>query len=147
MGLTRNEKARAWKSGETGIALVDAMMRQLWETGWMHIASVWWRRLFLPRTSGFIGVKARAGLRRPWWMQIGQTTRLAGNGGGCGTDAAPYYRIFNPATQAKKFDADGSYVDRWLADRAAFPPIADLKLSRARALERYRTAIRHPRLI
>ena len=62
---------------------------------------------------------------------------------GCGTDAAPYYRIFNPDVQAKKFDPENEYIDRWLGDRALFPPITDLKLSRARALERYQTAIRH----
>jgi deoxyribodipyrimidine photo-lyase len=62
---------------------------------------------------------------------------------GCGTDAAPYYRIFNPDTQARRFDPQGSYIARWLGDRAEFPPITDLKLSRARALARYQTAIRH----
>ena len=140
-----NERARAWKSGETGIALVDAGMRQLWETGWMHNRVRMVAASFLTKN---LGIHWREGAR--WFAETLVDADRANNTlgwqwvAGCGTDAAPYYRIFNPDTQAKKFDTDGSYVDRWLADRAAFPPIADLKLSRARALERYRTAIRHP---
>ena len=62
---------------------------------------------------------------------------------GCGTDAAPYYRIFNPDTQAQKFDADGEYRRRWLGERRSTPaPIIDLKTSRQRALARFQ-ALKH----
>ena len=61
---------------------------------------------------------------------------------GCGTDAAPYYRIFNPDTQARKFDPEQRYRRRWFQDQEPYPAIVDLKISRAQALERYQAVIR-----
>ena len=136
-------RLHAWQRGETGIALVDAGMRQLWETGWMHNRVRMVAASFLAKN---LGIHWRAGAR--WFGDTLVDADRASNTlgwqwvAGCGTDAAPYYRIFNPDTQARRFDPEGSYIARWLGDRAEFPPITDLKLSRARALERYQTAIR-----
>ena len=134
----------AWQRGETGIALVDAGMRQLWETGWMHNRVRMVAASFLTKN---LGIHWREGAR--WFEDTLVDADRASNTlgwqwvAGCGTDAAPYYRIFNPDTQARRFDPEGYYIARWLGDRAEFPPITDLKLSRARALARYQTAIRH----
>ena len=138
------EKLRAWQRGETGIALVDAGMRQLWETGWMHNRVRMVAASFLTKN---LGIHWREGAE--WFDDTLVDADRASNTlgwqwvAGCGTDAAPYYRIFNPDTQARRFDADGAYISHWLGDRPALPPIADLKFSRARALERYQTAVRH----
>jgi deoxyribodipyrimidine photo-lyase len=138
------KKLHAWQRGETGIALVDAGMRQLWETGWMHNRVRMVTASFLTKN---LGIHWREGAR---WFEdtLVDADRASNTFGwqwvaGCGTDAAPYYRIFNPDTQARKFDPEGHYVARWLGDRAPFTPMTDLKLSRARALARYQTAIRH----
>ena len=61
---------------------------------------------------------------------------------GCGTDAAPYYRIFNPELQARKFDPDQVYIRRWLGKDAIWPAVVDLKASRNQALKRYQSVIR-----
>ena len=138
------QRLHAWQRGETGIALVDAGMRQLWETGWMHNRVRMVAASFLTKN---LGIHWREGAR--WFEDTLVDADRASNTlgwqwvAGCGTDAAPYYRIFNPDTQARRFDPQGAYIGRWLGDRAEFPPITDLKLSRARALARYQTAIRH----
>lgn len=105
----------AWQRGETGIPLVDAGMRQLWETGWMHnrvrmiVASFLTKNLLLPWQSG-----AR------WFWDTLVDADLAANSlgwqwtAGCGADAAPYFRVFNPVLQGQKFDPRGDYVREWL---------------------------------
>ena len=109
----------AWKRGRTGFPIVDAGMRQLRATGWMHnrvrmiVASFLVKDLHLEWQHG-----ARHFLR---WLVDGD---LASNQhgwqwtAGCGTDAAPYFRVFNPTTQGRKFDPDGIYVTRWVPELA-----------------------------
>jgi deoxyribodipyrimidine photo-lyase len=113
---------RAWQRGRTGYPLIDAGMRELWHTGWMHnrvrmaVASFLVKDLLLPWTEG-----AR------WFWDTLVDADLASNTlgwqwvAGCGADAAPFFRIFNPVTQGTKFDADGSYVRRWVPELAALP--------------------------
>lgn len=139
----RNDAAllEAWQRGRTGIALVDAGMRELWHTGWMHnrvrmvVASFLVKNLLQPWQAG-----AR------WFWDTLVDADLAANtlgwqwSAGCGADAAPYFRIFNPASQAERFDPRGAYVARWvpeLGSEAYPPPIVDLQASRAAALAAY----------
>lgn len=115
------EALRAWQSGNTGYPIVDAGMRQLWATGWMHnrvrmiVASFLVKDLMVPWQQG-----------AEWFMDTLVDADLANNSAswqwvaGCGTDAAPYFRIFNPVLQGNKFDPNGDYVRRWL------PALADL---------------------
>ena len=158
----------AWQQGQTGIPLVDAGMRQLWQTGWMHnrvrmiVASLLTKNMLIPWQEG-----------SKWFWDTLVDADLANNTlgwqwtAGCGADAAPYFRIFNPVTQAEKFDPAGSYIRQWIPEIAALPnkylaqpwsapatllaehritlgkdyprPVVDLKASRQRALERYQT--------
>ncbi len=113
---------RAWQRGQTGYPFVDAGMRQLWTTGWMHnrvrmnVGSFLVKHLLLPWQAG-----AR------WFWDTLVDADLANNTlgwqwvAGCGADAAPYFRIFNPVKQAERFDADGAYVRRWVPELAALP--------------------------
>lgn len=144
----------AWKSGETGFPLVDAGMRQLLETGFMHnrvrmiVASFLVKDLHLPWQWG-----AR------WFMEQLVDGDMANNQhgwqwcAGCGTDAAPYFRVFNPNKQGEKFDPAGDYIRRWVPELAevedvhlrkgdrprAYPqPIVDHAAEREEALRRYR---------
>ena len=133
--------ARAWQRGRTGVRLVDAGMRQLWETGWMHnrvrmaAASLFCKNMLQPWQEG-----------EAWFWDTLVDADEANNPvswqwvSGSGADASPYFRIFNPDTQAAKFDADGRYVARWVpeADRplSGYPePVVDLKASRREALD------------
>ncbi|MDH3532289.1 MAG: DNA photolyase family protein [Gammaproteobacteria bacterium] len=133
----------AWQRGMTGYPIVDAGMRQLWETGWMHnrvrmiVASFLIKDLLIPWQEG-----------ADWFLDTLVDADLANNSAGwqwvagCGTDAAPYFRIFNPTLQGEKFDPDGDYVRRWLPeiDRSDYPaPIVDHGDARARALEGYKS--------
>jgi deoxyribodipyrimidine photo-lyase len=142
----------AWQRGRTGIPIVDAGMRQLWATGWMHnrvrmiVASLLVKNIRAPWQGG-----AR------WFWDTLVDADLANNTmgwqwtAGSGADAAPYFRIFNPVTQGEKFDPRGEYVRRWVhelaevsADRIHQPsdslaprypgPIVDLKQTRQEAL-------------
>ncbi len=134
---TSNTDLAAWQRGETGFPLVDAGMRELWETGYMHnrvrmvAASVLVKTLLLDWRSG-----------EQWFWDCLVDADEANNPGnwqwvaGCGTDAAPFFRIFNPLTQQKTFDPDGAYVRRWA--RGAHQPIVDLGKSRERALAAFR---------
>ena len=129
---------RAWQRGRTGYPIVDAGMRQLWATGWMHnrvrmiVASFLVKDL---RVSWLEGAR--------WFWDTLVDADLAANtlgwqwAAGCGADAAPYFRIFNPTSQAAKFDPDGGYVGRWAGAAAAdYPePIVDHAEARKRALE------------
>ncbi|MEH6586354.1 MAG: deoxyribodipyrimidine photo-lyase [Halioglobus sp.] len=110
----------AWREGRTGYPIVDAGMRELWQTGFMHnrvrmiCASFLTKHLLLPWQWG-----AR------WFWDTLVDADLANNSGGwqwvagCGADASPWFRIFNPVLQGKKFDAEGEYVRRWVPELAA----------------------------
>ncbi len=112
----------AWQKGLTGYPIVDAGMRQLWETGWMHnrvrmiVASFLVKHLLLPWQEG-----AR------WFWDTLVDADLASNSlgwqwaGGCGADAAPYFRVFNPILQGKKFDPDGEYVRKYVPELKDLP--------------------------
>ncbi len=148
---------RAWQNGETGIPMVDAGMRELWETGWMHNRARMVVGSFLTKN---LRLSWRAG--ESWFWDTLVDADLANNIqgwqwiAGCGADAAPYFRIFNPVLQGEKFDPHGEYVRRWLpalkqvADKyvhkpweAPLPPknypapLVELKASRAAALAAY----------
>jgi deoxyribodipyrimidine photo-lyase len=113
---------RAWQRGETGYPIVDAGMRELWATGWMHnrvrmiVASFLVKHQLLSWQPG-----AR------WFWDTLVDADLANNtlgwqwSAGCGADAAPYFRIFNPVLQGRKFDPEGKYVTRWVPELAALP--------------------------
>jgi deoxyribodipyrimidine photo-lyase len=135
---------RAWKRGETGVPLVDAGMRELWATGWMHnrvrmvVASFLVKNLRLHWLHG-----AR------WFWDTLIDADLANNtqgwqwAAGCGADAAPYFRIFNPYAQAARFDPAGAYVQRWAPEPRSL--IVDLAASRTAALAAYRSLRAPPR--
>jgi deoxyribodipyrimidine photo-lyase len=115
-------KLRAWQRGRTGYPIVDAGMRQLWATGWMHnrvrmiVASFLVKHLRLPWQHG-----------AAWFWDTLADADLASNtlgwqwSAGCGADAAPYFRIFAPVTQGEKFDGAGRYVRRWVPELAKVP--------------------------
>jgi deoxyribodipyrimidine photo-lyase len=112
----------AWTRGRTGIPIVDAGMRELWETGTMHnrirmiAASLLAKNLLLDWRLG-----------ERWFWETLLDADPANNPGnwqwvaGCGQDAAPFFRIFNPVTQGERFDANGTYVRRWVPEIAALP--------------------------
>ncbi|HET6848907.1 MAG TPA: deoxyribodipyrimidine photo-lyase [Gaiellales bacterium] len=131
------EGLRAWQRGRTGYPLVDAGMRQLWETGWMHNRVRLVAASFLTK---HLLIDWREGAR--WFWDTLVDADLANNTlgwqwvAGSGADAAPYYRIFNPTAQADRFDGDGSYRDRWL-DGEVTPPIVEHAAARQRALDAY----------
>ncbi|WP_431711801.1 cryptochrome/photolyase family protein [Glutamicibacter uratoxydans] len=126
----------AWQSGETGYGLVDAGMLELWDTGWMHNRVRMVTASFLVKN---LGVHWKDG--EQWFWDTLVDADLASNTvnwqwvAGSGTDAAPFFRIFNPELQAKKFDPQGSYVARFAPLSAQ--PLVDLKESRAAALAAY----------
>ncbi len=129
----------AWRRGRTGYPLVDAGMRQLWATGWMHNRVRMVAASFLVK---HLLIDWREGER--WFWDTLVDADEANNimnwqwVAGTGADASPFFRIFNPTTQAEKFDPDGDYVRRWVPDfgTAAYPdPIVEHGLARARALE------------
>jgi deoxyribodipyrimidine photo-lyase len=111
-----------WQRGRTGYPIVDAAMRELWHTGWMHnrarmiVASFLIKDLLTPWQEG-----------EAWFWDTLVDADLANNAAswqwvaGCGADAAPYFRIFNPILQSRKFDPDGSYLRRWLPELAKLP--------------------------
>jgi len=146
----------AWTQGKTGYPLVDAGMRELWHTGWMHnrvrmvVASFLVKHLMIGWQEG-----------AAWFWDTLVDADLANNtlgwqwSAGCGADAAPYFRIFNPVIQGEKFDPNGDYVRRWVPELADVPvhrihkpweapepvpenvyprPIVDHGVARARAL-------------
>jgi deoxyribodipyrimidine photo-lyase len=139
---------RAWQRGRTGFPIVDAGMRQLWSIGWMHnrvrmiVASLLVKNLRQPWLDG-----AR------WFWDTLVDADLAANTlnwqwtAGCGADAAPYFRIFNPVTQSERFDPTGDYVRRWVPELAALPapyihaphlaPIAVLQAARVHIGQNY----------
>ncbi len=159
---------RAWQRGLTGYPIVDAGMRELWRTGYMHnrsrmiVASFLVKNLMLPWQDG-----------AAWFWDTLLDADLASNSAswqwvaGCGADAAPYFRIFNPVMQGKKFDPNGDYVRRYVPELAQVPdkyihnpweappmlleeagvtlgvdypePLVDLKTSRTEALAAFKS--------
>lgn len=113
---------RAWQRGETGYPIVDAGMRELWHTGFMH------NRVRMIAAS-FLVKDLRIDWRRgaAWFLDTLVDADAAANSSnwqwvaGCGTDAAPYFRVFNPALQARKFDPEGGYIRRWVPELGAVP--------------------------
>lgn len=111
-----------WQKGMTGYPFVDAGMRQLWQTGWMHnrvrmvVGSFLVKDLLISWTEG-----------AKWFWDTLVDADLANNTlgwqwvGGCGADAAPYFRVFNPITQGEKFDSNGEYIRKWVPELAALP--------------------------
>ncbi|MEM6903679.1 MAG: deoxyribodipyrimidine photo-lyase [Pseudomonadota bacterium] len=162
------EDLKAWQDGMTGIPIVDAGMRELYETGWMHnrvrmiVGSFLVKNLLLHWTEG-----------EHWFWDCLVDGDLASNSagwqwiGGCGADAAPYFRVFNPVTQGERYDKDGAYVRRFVPELRDLPdkylhqpweappivlqgagvklgstypkPRVDLKQSRQRALDAFQT--------
>ena len=167
------EALERWQKGQTGYPIVDAGMRELWHTGWMHnrvrmiTASFLVKHLLIDWRSG-----------AAWFMDTLVDADPANNNAGwqwvagCGTDAAPYFRVFNPTLQGEKFDGQGDYVRHWVPELAHIPdrflhqpweagplilseagvtfgtdypePIVDHKLARTRALEAYKV-VKHDR--
>lgn len=159
---------QAWQQGKTGYPLVDAGMRELWQTGYMHnrvrmiVASFLTKNLLIHWHAG-----------RDWFWDCLIDADLANNSAswqwvaGCGVDAAPYFRIFNPITQGEKFDQDGEYTKKFIPELKHLPnkylfnpwqapekvlndagiilgvtypkPIVDLKSSREKALLAYQS--------
>lgn len=127
-----------WQHGRTGIPLVDAGMRELWRTGTMHNRVRMVVASFLVKN---LRIDWRVG--EQWFWDTLVDADAAANPfnwqwvAGSGTDAAPYFRVFNPELQRQKFDADGAYVDRWAPDSLLIPPMVDLRASRAQALDAF----------
>ena len=120
MPWRRDKRAlRDWQRGETGIPIVDAGMRQLWHTGWMHNRVRMIAASFLVK---HLLIHWRDG--EAWFWDTLVDADLANNSAnwqwiaGCGADAAPYFRIFNPVLQGRKFDPDGAYVRAWVPELA-----------------------------
>jgi deoxyribodipyrimidine photo-lyase len=136
----RGPELEAWQQGRTGIPLVDAGMRELWRTGTMH------NRVRMVVASFLVKNLLRHWrLGEEWFWDTLVDADEASNPGnwqwvaGSGADAAPYFRVFNPELQARKFDPDGEYVRRWVSDDELLAPIVDLAESRREALEAYST--------
>ncbi|MBK3917246.1 deoxyribodipyrimidine photo-lyase [Pseudomonas stutzeri] len=150
----------AWQQGRTGFPIIDAAMRQLRETGWMHNRLRMITAMFLSKN---LLIDWREGER--WFMRHLIDGDLAANNGGwqwsasTGTDSVPYFRLFNPTSQSQRFDPDGQFLRRWLPELQhlssrdihspathhnlfgviEYPtPIVDLGKSRARALDAFR---------
>ena len=131
-----------WTQGTTGVAIVDAGMKQLWETGWMHNRV---RMIVASYLTKNLGIGWLQGAR--WFWDTLVDADLANNSmgwqwvAGCGVDAAPYFRIFNPLTQTKRFDNESKYIDHWVPEhnKQDYPqPLVDLSASREQALQRYK---------
>ncbi len=154
------DELEAWQQGRTGIPIVDAAMRQLLATGWMHNRLRMVVAMFLTKN---LLIDWREGER--WFMRHLIDGDLAANNGGwqwsasTGTDAAPYFRIFNPISQSERFDPDGRFLRRWLPELTHLdkrdihnpallgglfavdgypPPLVDLSASRERALAAFK---------
>ena len=157
---------RAWQRGQTGIPFVDAGMRELWQTGWMHNRVRMVTGSFLVKNLLLHWQHGEA-----WFRDCLVDADLAANSAswqwvaGCGADAAPYFRIFNPVLQGRRFDPDGAYTRRFVPELAGLPdrwlfapweapaavlqaagvelgkdyprPVVDLAASRQRALAAY----------
>lgn len=157
----------SWQQAKTGYPLVDAAMRELWHSGWMHNRCRMVVASFLTKHLGLHWLEGAN-----WFWDTLVDADLANNiagwqwVAGCGADAAPYFRVFNPTTQAEKFDPNGDYIRRWVPELSKLPtkaihspwladettlqqagvklgvnyphPIVDHKQAREQALEAYR---------
>jgi deoxyribodipyrimidine photo-lyase len=143
----RNNEAEfeKWCEGNTGYPIVDAGMRQLNATGFMHnrvrmiVASFLVKHLLIDWKWGE-GYFARRLLDYDLSANVGNWQWVAG----CGCDAAPYFRIFNPATQAKKFDGEDKYIRQWVPEYKTSKyalPIVDHDMARKRCLATYKEAL------
>ncbi len=118
-------KLQAWREGRTGVPIVDAGMRELWHSGWMHNRV---RMIVASWLTKHLRLHWEHGAR--WFWDTLVDADLANNTqgwqwtAGTGVDAAPYFRVFNPVTQARKFDPEGAYIARWVPELAALPPQA-----------------------
>jgi deoxyribodipyrimidine photo-lyase len=162
---------RAWQQGRTGVPIVDAGMRQLWQIGWMHNRVRMIAASFLVK---HLLVDWREGAA--WFMDTLVDADLASNSAnwqwvaGTGIDSQPFFRVFNPVSQGQKFDADGAYVRKYVPEIAALPnqylhapwlapaetlraakislggsypaPLVDLAFGRQRALDLYKRTVR-----
>ncbi len=156
---------QAWQQGRTGYPIVDAGMRELWHSGWMHNRVRMVAASFLVK---HLLINWQFGER--WFWDTLVDADLANNAAGwqwvagCGTDAAPFFRIFNPTRQGERFDPGGDYVRRWIPELQALPdklvhtpwaaaadlrrsagigdsyplPIVDHKAARQRALQAFK---------
>ena len=153
-GVRADERFAAWCAGRTGYPIVDAGMRQLVAEGWMHNRVRMLTASFLVKD---LHLDWARGAR--FFMEHLVDGDLPSNShgwqwvAGTGTDAAPYFRIFNPTLQARRFDPDGTYIRRWVPELAPLPdahlhapheppegyvpPIVDHAAERAEALARY----------
>jgi deoxyribodipyrimidine photo-lyase len=152
-----DDKFEAWKTGNTGVPIVDAAMRQLNQTGWMHNRLRMITAMFLTKNL-FIDWR----LGEAYFMSKLADGFLASNNGGwqwsasTGTDAAPYFRVFNPVTQSERFDPDATFIRQYVPELAkldrkqihdpgkkgvipgGYPrPVVDLKESRKAAIEKF----------
>lgn len=159
-GKNTDAHLKAWQRGQTGVPIVDAGMRELYATGWMHnrvrmiVGSYLVKNLLIPWQAG-----------ERWFRDTLIDADIASNSmgwqwvAGCGADAAPFFRVFNPVLQGEKFDKNGEYVKKWVpelagvdrkfihkpweleaqqADMPAYPaPLVDLKVTRQRALDAF----------
>jgi deoxyribodipyrimidine photo-lyase len=144
--LNQEEMFQKWCEGKTGYPLVDAGMRELNATGYMHnrvrmvVASFLTKHLLIDWRLGELYFA----------NQLLDFDLASNNGGwqwaaGCGTDAAPYFRIFNPASQQEKFDKNAVYIRKWVPEwgTAAYPkPIVEHTMARERCLKTYKAALR-----
>ena len=134
-----------WQRGKTGIPIIDAGMKQLWQTGWMHNRVRMIVSSFLTKN---LGLHWLDGAR--WFWDTLIDADIANNTmgwqwvAGCGVDAAPCFRVFNPYTQANRFDHDYAYIQRWLPQAIELdypPPMVDIDTTRKQALQHYRSQI------
>jgi deoxyribodipyrimidine photo-lyase len=129
----------AWQAGRTGYPIVDAAMRQLLATGWMHNRA---RMIVASFLTKHLLVDWRVG-ESHFMRHLVDGDPASNNGGwqwaaSTGTDPQPWFRIFNPTLQARRHDPDGAYVRRWLPDAASsLPPIVDHATARQRALDAF----------
>ncbi len=162
---------RAWQRGHTGIPIVDAGMRQLWQTGWMHNRVRMIAASFLVKQ---LLMDWRTGEDHFWDTLV--DADLASNAAswqwiaGSGIDSQPFFRVFNPVSQGEKFDPEGAYVRKWVPELANVPakhlhapweappavlagagvvlgktypkPLVDLAEARGRALDTYRRTVK-----
>ena len=134
---------RAWQRGRTGYPVVDAGMRQLWETGWMHNRVRMIVASFLVKD---LRISWQEGAR--WFWDTLLDADLAANtlgwqwAAGCGADAAPYFRIFNPTSQSKKFDPDGLYIKRYVPELTQLSAADIHEPAAGRPLELERAGVR-----